>query len=186
MSQTTTYSLVVAGDGIYKDIACASVQELALQLQMSMLDEPDACVFECGGFVLLCPYRPCNQARSQWLCIRAFSAKGHLMHLPSLLGLAARLSQSGAGPSRYWRWRWGTWNGEGPVPGTACRRGGYGTFRNIQTHAQNRMHALVVQSDGEVAARAKRRKLPTAWDDFVRRSTPTWKDQRKGRKAWDR
>ena len=182
MSNQETCTLVVAGERIYKEINCVNAQELAHALQWSMIADQSLCAFADGGFLLLRQ----NVPSAQWLHIRAYSANGRLMHLPSLLGLAVNLSKRQYGARSYFWRRFAHWNGQGPVPGTACRRGGYGSFRDIQTHAQNRMNALVAREDGEVPARLKRRKLPTAWDDLQRRSTKTWKDQRKGRKAWQR
>jgi hypothetical protein len=61
-----------------------------------------------------------------------------------------------------------TWNGEGPVPGVRCHRGGRHYFRRLKSTMERRQAALVLKEEGEVAPRGARsfRSLPNAWDDY--------------------
>jgi hypothetical protein len=69
------------------------------------------------------------------------------------------------------RLRWqdplNTWNGEGPVPGVHCHRGGRHYFRRPQSMMERRQAALVLKEEGEVAPRSARSfcNLPDAYDD---------------------
>jgi hypothetical protein len=76
--------------------------------------------------------------------------------------------------------------GQGPVRGIRKRRGGFRWFRTINTSQEMRIHALVLNDEGEVPARAARsaKNLPTAWDDFLRVPLRSWKKQSKARKQW--
>lgn len=188
MSQEKLYCLVVGGSRTYKEINCSDLPALACAISQWW---PNNCsnyaVIENGFLLLVADFAELQKGNScSWLHIRAFSVNGHLMHLPSLLGLAFNLGKIDRRAGRYWNLRFGAWNGVGPVPGTACSRGGGGSFRNIKTYGEIRLNALVVDEDGEVQARSRRRNLPTAWEDFQRRSAKSWKEQRKGRKAWQR
>ncbi|WP_321842636.1 hypothetical protein [Paraburkholderia bannensis] len=61
-----------------------------------------------------------------------------------------------------------TWNGDGPVPGVRCRRGGRHYFRRPKSMMERRQAALVLKEEGEVAPRGARSfcNLPNAWDDY--------------------
>ena len=90
---------------------------------------------------------------------------------------------------RRWRgWhRWGrmleTWNGEGPVPGVRCRRGGRHWYRRPHSMMERRQAAYVAKEEGEVAPRGKRslKHLPNAWDDYcvAARDDRGWKRHRR-------
>lgn len=72
------------------------------------------------------------------------------------------------------------WNGEGPVPGTAKRSGGYRYFRRIHTYPSRR-DAWHCADEGEPAVRAARNaaNLPTNYDDIQRGRQRSWKEHRK-------
>lgn len=74
--------------------------------------------------------------------------------------------------------RYGTWNGEGPVPGTRRRRGGH-YYRHPKTMSERRQAVLVLVEDGEVPPRPARdaKNLPNAWDDYcvASRDDRNWK-----------
>ncbi len=78
-----------------------------------------------------------------------------------------------------WALRYAQWNGEGPVPGTRCRRGGRHYYRHPRTMHERRQAALVLEEEGEVAPRPHRsaNSLPCAWDDFrvAARDDRNWK-----------
>ncbi len=86
-------------------------------------------------------------------------------------------------PQRSWQSRWSAryswWNGEGPVPGTRCHRGGRHYYRHPRTMNERRQAALVLEEEGEVAPRPQRssNSLPCAWDDFrvAARDDRNWK-----------
>ena len=76
--------------------------------------------------------------------------------------------------------RFASWNGEGPVPGTAKRRGGRSYYRRIGTMSERRA-AQAFSEYGEPAPRAARSSsyLPNSWDDIQRsRQGNGWKRQR--------
>lgn len=74
----------------------------------------------------------------------------------------------------------------GPVPGSGRRYSGFRFYRNVGTHAERRrIHDLEDLEDADevpirVKLRAKRKKLPSSWDDIrhARRGNG-WKAQRK-------
>lgn len=72
--------------------------------------------------------------------------------------------------------RWGFWNGEGPVPFTGKHRGG-SWQRAPATTAEKRLAVVV---DDEPGPRPSRRphKLVNAWDDVPRTNQRSWKEHR--------
>ncbi|KVP39731.1 hypothetical protein [Burkholderia ubonensis] len=88
---------------------------------------------------------------------------------------------------RRWRSRWTrmweTWNGEGPVPGVRCRRGGGHYYRRPKSMMERRQAAMVLTDEGEVAPRGARslKHLPNAWDDYcvAAREDRNWKRHRR-------
>ncbi|CAB3704701.1 hypothetical protein LMG24238_03819 [Paraburkholderia sediminicola] len=60
------------------------------------------------------------------------------------------------------------WNGEGPVPGVRCHRGGRHYFRRPKSMMERRQAALVLKEEGEVPPRSARSfcNLPDAYDDY--------------------
>ena len=76
--------------------------------------------------------------------------------------------------------RFATWNGQGPVPGTAKRRGGRHYFRRIGTLPERRA-AQDFTAYGEPLPRAARSSanIPNSWDDISHsRQGNGWKRQR--------
>ena len=55
-----------------------------------------------------------------------------------------------------------------------AERGGYNS-----PHTQNERKANAAAGDGEPPVRAKRRKLPSSWDDKKTAKSHSWKKQRK-------
>lgn len=78
---------------------------------------------------------------------------------------------------RYWRY--GQWNGEGPVPGTGRSTWSY-VHRRPKTTQERRLSQPM---EGEPAPRAKRNSanLPNSWDDYGKSSygNHNWKRHRK-------
>jgi hypothetical protein len=122
----------------------------------------------------------------------ATSPRGKLLDVHALAAWGARLART------YGRWTWprregdAAWRGyefrRTPVPGVHAYHGA-SCFRRVRTTAERRMAALVLREEGEVAPRAARnaRNLPNSWDDYMRGGFERcWKNQHKGRKAWDR
>lgn len=120
----------------------------------------------------------------------AFGRKGSRLCMDKLLTAGFKLCQADADHSKPWRWNHrisGYERRNGPVPGTACRRGGGGCFRRIRTF--NEMKSA--QPSGEFAEPAPRgarsaSSIPDSRDDFLRSSSHSWKEHGKGRKAWSR
>lgn len=88
-----------------------------------------------------------------------------------------------AGPAKCrYRMRCGSWNGEGPVPGTAKRRGGHHRGRAIR-YANALRAAMTFEVEGEIALRPKRGTtlLPDRRDDYrvSSRGDRNWKGYRK-------
>lgn len=83
----------------------------------------------------------------------------------------------------WWERRYGAWNGEGPVPGTRCHRGGGHCYRRPKTMNERRQAALILEEEGEVAPRPTRdaNNLPNSWDDYwvSARDDRNWKRYRK-------
>lgn len=69
----------------------------------------------------------------------------------------------------YWDGRFGTWNGDGPVPGTGHSRHRYIMYRRMHTVAAKR-ESFVIEADGEPKMRAARsgKYLPDSWDEYFR------------------
>ncbi|KVP75313.1 hypothetical protein WJ96_06020 [Burkholderia ubonensis] len=82
----------------------------------------------------------------------------------------------------HWSRMWETWNGEGPVPGVRCHRGGGHYYRRPQSMMERRQAALVLTEEGEVPPRGARNlhHLPNAWDDYyiTSRGDRCWKRHR--------
>lgn len=77
--------------------------------------------------------------------------------------------------------------GQGPVWGVHCRRGGR-RFSHPATMAERRLNAAWLADEGEPEVRACRRQnyLPNSRDLRWRYVQHSWKEECKGRKAWDR
>ena len=84
---------------------------------------------------------------------------------------------------RSWWDRYGAWNGEGPVPGTRCYRGGRHYYRYPQMQNERKLAALILTEEGEVGPRPARavNNLPHSWNDFevAARENRNWKQFRK-------
>lgn len=82
-----------------------------------------------------------------------------------------------------WTRMWDCWNGEGPVPGVRCYRGGGHYYRRPQTMMERRLAGLVLEEEGEVAPRGARKAnhLPNAYDDYriAAREDRNWKRYRR-------
>lgn len=82
-----------------------------------------------------------------------------------------------------WTRMWDFWNGEGPVPGVRCYRGGGHYYRRPQTMMERRLAGLVLEEEGEVAPRGARKAnhLPNAYDDYriAAREDRNWKRYRR-------
>lgn len=124
--------------------------------------------------------------RTEWRTYEAFGRNGRPLQIDKVLNsfdleghLAWRKTKRGIAHGD---------RGHGPVPGIHKARGGSGWLRSIQTTQENRLNALVLPDEGEIAVRAARnqKNLPTAWDDFLRNPQRSWKAQRKGRRQWAR
>ena len=86
------------------------------------------------------------------------------------------------------RWKFPVYCGVGPVPGVRKWRGGRRCMRRMKTTGEQRLNALVLREEGEVAVRAARNahNLPSSWDDHLIQRECSWKSQHKGAKSWDR
>lgn len=71
-----------------------------------------------------------------------------------------------------------TWNGSGPVPGTG-RRKNYRILRRPRTTQELRFAAGVVFEDDEPEWRARRRNVPTVYDDIILHRDHSWKHHRR-------
>ena len=69
---------------------------------------------------------------------------------------------------------------KGPVPYTGNKRFRYSSIRLPHTMNEKRYNA----SKNKNEIRAKRRNLPSSWDDIPRTNSRSWKDQSKKRKQW--
>lgn len=118
---------------------------------------------------------------------QVYSRNGKAMNIQQIIAAANNLYSKSRGYYGYGR-RFSFWNGEGPVPGISKMRGGGGYMRSLRTQSERSLNGLVVKEEGEVPARAARsgRNLPSSWDDFLRDRQKCWKEQRRGRKSWDR
>jgi hypothetical protein len=73
---------------------------------------------------------------------------------------------------------------DGPVEGIRCIRGGWGWYRRPRTHQQNSVKSALRRDEEMleygIVERAKRRRLPTDWDDIRRydRRDRSWKRHR--------
>jgi len=122
--------------------------------------------------------------RTEWKTYEAFGRNGRPLQIDKVLNsfdlegyLAWRKKKCGIAHGD---------RGHGPVPRIHKARGGYGWLRRIQTTQENRLNALVLPDEGEIAVRAARnqKNLPTAWDDCLRDPQRSWKAQRKVSKQW--
>jgi hypothetical protein len=123
------------------------------------------------------------RTRVEWKTFEPYGENGQPLPVRQLLrefDLLAYLQGTGSGRLRRGE------RGHGPVRGIRKRRGGFRWFRTIHTSQEKRIHALVLNDEGEVPARAARsaKNLPTAWDDFLRVPQRSWKKQSKARKQW--
>lgn len=75
---------------------------------------------------------------------------------------------------------------QGPVKGVGRHRGG-NYYRHIHTLNEKKL-AQRTEPLIEPAPRGARSacNIPDSWDDYLRGGSHCWKEQRKGRKAWDR
>lgn len=88
---------------------------------------------------------------------------------------------------RRWRSRWSRmmdrWDGQGPVPGVRCCRGGRRYHRRPQTMMERRQAGLVLEEEGEVAPRGPRKAnhLPNSYSDYriAAREDRNWKQYRR-------
>lgn len=83
-------------------------------------------------------------------------------------------------PSYVSKWdlkRYSCWNGEGPVPFTAKRRGRHSYFRRVGTFGARRDSQVL---DDEPAPRAARNmsNIPNSYDDISRGRSHSWKNHR--------
>lgn len=76
---------------------------------------------------------------------------------------------------------------QGPVPGIGGYRGGP-SYKNCRSTAERRLNAAWLPEEGEPETRACRRDnyLYHSWDGRPRPTQRCWKEQRRGRKSWDR
>jgi hypothetical protein len=74
----------------------------------------------------------------------------------------------------------------GPVPGTACHRGGRGYMRRIGTIPEKIQAQRICPDEPAPRGRRSASNIPDSWDDFMRHNDHCWKTQRAGSKSWDR
>lgn len=125
-------------------------------------------------------------ATESWTTERVYDCRDFIMR-DDFGGVVTAESFSPLVTRRRWssRWTrmWETWNGEGPVPGVRCWRGGNRYYRRPHTMMERRQAALVLTDEGEVPPRGARnlRNLPNGWDDFriAAREDRSWKRHRK-------
>lgn len=90
----------------------------------------------------------------------------------------------------YYHWRAkdvpGYERRNGPVPGTACRRGGGGYMRRIGTIPEKILAQRICPDEPAPRGRRSAKNIPDSWDDFFRHNDHCWKTQRAGSKSWDR
>lgn len=122
----------------------------------------------------------------------ALSPKGKPLRLDWLASMAIRRREE------FWAERRAKrlgWRGDGPVPGTGRGRG-YVRWRANSGRSHGAGNFLKerswVEEEGEVEGRKslsgkETRNRFDAWEDpWWRRTQKCWKEQRKGRKSWDR
>jgi hypothetical protein len=150
--------------------------------------------FVSGGYVGQAN-RTLSQGTAPWyplraaaeLLIRVQHHSGRYVALAPLLELGFHGARESAECQR-----WGSlahYPGYGPVPGVSNGRWPRGCYyRRVKTFAEIRENCLVVEEDGEKAARCARtgRNLPTVRDDISREKPRCWKSQHRGAKSWDK
>jgi hypothetical protein len=138
--------------------------------------------------VFRCLSRYIDTTREAWVLEPVYDERAYIMRddagEPVTLATFYPLLERRRRKSRWTRML-DTWNGEGPVPGVRCYRGGRHYYRRPQTMNERRQADLVLQEEGEVAPRPTRdaSHLPSSWDDrwVGARDDRSWKRYRKTR-----